>query len=329
MSDTGMPPGWWQDRKGAWHAPSDPRVQHEPDHSMSAAVRASPPEDRSTENPTSTGSSSEDETGQAERHLAAPSDDEIPAGELCPNGHPVEEDDTFCKACGVAVQSASCLNGHQLDADAHFCKECGAPRSPSVPAATAQTSPQDPQEPRASSNAVPASVPPKKRGLHVLVVVLLILVVVAGGIFLAVNRSSGGGSGAGRVTQTHTITGTLTLGDGSDPNSNNFYSKGSGNCSGQSGYDDITQGAQVTVTDGGGNVLATSSLGLGDQIGSGFGSCRFSFTLTGVPDAAFYGVTISDRGTLNYSRAQMESAGWSVAMTLGSSSGNSGNTGNS
>jgi hypothetical protein len=110
----------------------------------------------------------------------------------------------------------------------------------------------------------------------------------------------------------HTISGSLLLIDMSGRGVG--YSVASG-CGGRGGYSDISEGAQVTVRDDAGKVIATGHLGAGGWA-SGM-SCRFDFTIGSVPDAEFYQVEVSHRGPMSYSRADMEAMHWSVEMTLG------------
>ena len=79
------------------------------------------------------------------------------------------------------------------------------------------------------------------------------------------------------------------------------------------GYGDIAAGAQVVVTDGDGRVLATTALQGGILNMSG---CTFSYSVT-VPDSSFYGVTVTHRGTLTYSRQDLAGRGWLVESSLG------------
>jgi hypothetical protein len=79
------------------------------------------------------------------------------------------------------------------------------------------------------------------------------------------------------------------------------------------GYDDIEAGSQVVITDGNGNVLATTSLQGGVVNTHG---CMFTFSVT-VPDANFYGVTVTHRGTLTYSQQDLVDSGWQVHASVG------------
>lgn len=78
------------------------------------------------------------------------------------------------------------------------------------------------------------------------------------------------------------------------------------------GYSDVAAGGQVTVQDGEGTILATTTLAGGILNSRG---CTFSFS-TEVPDADFYQVTITHRGALTYSRTDLEANGWKVLAHL-------------
>jgi len=77
-------------------------------------------------------------------------------------------------------------------------------------------------------------------------------------------------------------------------------------------YGDVVAGGQVVVQDGKGNALATSTLtgGLVNTRG-----CTFAFQVE-VSDVDFYGVTVTDRGELTYSRKDMVTNQWQVVTTL-------------
>jgi hypothetical protein len=64
-------------------------------------------------------------------------------------------------------------------------------------------------------------------------------------------------------------------------------------------------------------VLGTAQLGVGvaDVAGD---SCAYPFTILNVPRAVFYGLTISHRGTIQYSFQDMTTNDWTVELTLGS-----------
>lgn len=111
------------------------------------------------------------------------------------------------------------------------------------------------------------------------------------------------------VNPEHAITGTMTLFDTSG------YANGADGCAGQDGYGDIHTGAQVTVSDEAGKILATSSLGRGDDSRP---YCVFTFRVDGVANAKTYQVEVSHRGKVAYSSSDLASKGWKVGLSIGS-----------
>jgi hypothetical protein len=111
----------------------------------------------------------------------------------------------------------------------------------------------------------------------------------------------------------YTIHGILTL------VSANLRQTGSA-CAGQGGYADIQAGKPVTVTDVLGKVIGVGQLGTGHPgTASGAahdGACDFDFTVGGIPEVAVYGIRIEERGTLEYSLAEMKQRNWSVRLQL-------------
>jgi hypothetical protein len=129
------------------------------------------------------------------------------------------------------------------------------------------------------------------------VLFVAVAVVAALGLLALVN--------SGLLTSRHTVAGTFDLTGSFDGST----------CQGSDGYDDIREGLGVTLTDGDGKVLATSSLGPGTP--NGLGDCEFTFSLGGVPEVASYSVEVGDRGRLTYLLEDMRSAGWTFGLTLG------------
>jgi hypothetical protein len=84
------------------------------------------------------------------------------------------------------------------------------------------------------------------------------------------------------------------------------------------GYPEIGPGTPVTVTDAGGGVLGTSTLGPGtlrvDNLRTQH--CVHRFALT-VPDAAVYRIEVNDRGTVEFGRADLERTGWRAGLSIG------------
>jgi hypothetical protein len=97
-----------------------------------------------------------------------------------------------------------------------------------------------------------------------------------------------------------------------------------GSCFPSDGYSDIRLGAQVTVTDDSGKVVALGSLQAGkvselwgEDTPSLFGfasKCEFDFTVDQVPAGhPFYSIEVAHRGQVRFTPAQLDS---NVALTL-------------
>lgn len=83
-------------------------------------------------------------------------------------------------------------------------------------------------------------------------------------------------------------------------------SDGDGGCEGSyhSGYDDISEGASVTVYGASGDVIATGYLGDSELAGS---ACVFEIAVADVPKGEkFYKVEVSHRGTVQVSAKEAE-----------------------
>jgi len=112
---------------------------------------------------------------------------------------------------------------------------------------------------------------------------------------------------------TFLVVGTVTVpaSIGSEPGNG-------GDCYTPDGYGDIREGAQVTVKDAAGTVIALGRLDPGhtvDSNGTFASKCIFGFTLTDVPEGKdFYLVEVSHRGELRYTRGDLASA---LTLTLG------------
>ena len=83
-------------------------------------------------------------------------------------------------------------------------------------------------------------------------------------------------------------------------------------CTGYSGYDDITEGAGVTVYDSAGKVVATGALGTGKPVS---GACSFPVTVSGVPEGSkFYQVEISHRGKVTVSASNAKAGVFAASL---------------
>ena len=199
----------------------------------------------------------------------------------------------FCPNCGTPRTGE------------RFCAKCGNDFWKGASAEGAPTSPAPPL-PGASATLQPGAMAPAgNRRIWVILGVVIFLAVVAAGGFLALTNS-------GAFVPHHTISGTFTLLDTSTEPS--ITRSGSG-CEGGGGYNDIRPGAGITLKDGDGKVLATSSLGAGSGTNT---SCDFTFSLTNVPEVPFYTIEISHRGALSYSLSDMKAQVWDLALSLGS-----------
>ncbi len=84
-------------------------------------------------------------------------------------------------------------------------------------------------------------------------------------------------------------------------------------CVGQGGYSDIHEGAQVVISDATGKTIAIGQLKSGIAVVGV--KCSFYFTVEAVPgDEDFYGIEVSHRGRVQYSRAQLDEL---VILSLG------------
>ncbi len=80
------------------------------------------------------------------------------------------------------------------------------------------------------------------------------------------------------------------------------------------GYSDLTEGAQVVVTDASGTTVAFGSLADGTISGAGF---TFTFSVPNVPALDIYGIKLTHRGTLQYSFDELQQQDWDISLTVG------------
>lgn len=105
------------------------------------------------------------------------------------------------------------------------------------------------------------------------------------------------------------ISGTFTL---SDPQ---LDFKNGEVCWGSGGYKDISNIAQVKVSDGADKILAVASLGDGKMDGDY--KCVFSFTVQGVPRSDIYQFEVANRGKITYSQNDIKENNNTVELSLG------------
>ena len=154
--------------------------------------------------------------------------------------------------------------------------------------------PADPPLP-ADPPAAPAAEPAKKR----------LSPIAAGLLGLAVGASVVGGIWAITANSEPDKPPTFTM-EGSFALTEKASSDGDGGCAGSydSGYDDISEGASVTVYGASGDVIATGHLGDSELAGNGY---IFDISVPDVPKGeAFYKVEVSHRGTVQLSAKEAE-----------------------
>jgi hypothetical protein len=110
--------------------------------------------------------------------------------------------------------------------------------------------------------------------------------------------------------ENHTLTGQLTVSD------TDFTGTVGYSCTSPSGYDDISEGAQVMVEDEQGGTLATGTLGPGIWDGQG---CVFALSVKNVGKARYYKITAgrSSRDGPRYSHQEMVDNHWAPQLVLG------------
>ena len=110
------------------------------------------------------------------------------------------------------------------------------------------------------------------------------------------------------------VAGSITLNDTNPSTYIPSITGDSSSCQGAGGYSDISPGTEVVVKNGSGTVLTTTQLDVGS--GAPPVDCQFKFSFTVMDGESDYSVTISHRGELHYTAAQLKIPD-SVAITLG------------
>jgi hypothetical protein len=97
----------------------------------------------------------------------------------------------------------------------------------------------------------------------------------------------------------------------------------SSGCVGVGDFADMVPGAQVTVTDEYGKVIASGSLGGGYdeqyrvEDGDRSTHCTFGFSVREVPDAKSYVITVAHRPAVRYTVENLTDHGWQTAFDFG------------
>jgi hypothetical protein len=129
--------------------------------------------------------------------------------------------------------------------------------------------------------------------------------IVLGGVFLMGSATNAVAAIAPPAPATFTVSGTFKLVD-EDANSETV-------CNGPEGYTDITDGAEVVVSDASGKTLGIGMLS--NPSASGSDTCNFTFTVKNVPAGKkFYGIEVTHRGTVKETEAAMKAG---PALELG------------
>ena len=72
------------------------------------------------------------------------------------------------------------------------------------------------------------------------------------------------------------------------------------------------------MRDPSGQVIATGTIGSGQQdYQAGYTTCQFKFDEGNVPDEDFYDIEIGGRGSVTFTRQELESNGWKAELTIG------------
>lgn len=95
-----------------------------------------------------------------------------------------------------------------------------------------------------------------------------------------------------------TIKGTVIVGS-----TGAGYGPGPSECHGAGAYADVTAGATVEITDGAGKTIALGKLGPGKTVN--VSQCQFAFAVD-APRSDIYGIQVSRRGVLKYTRAEVQ-----------------------
>jgi hypothetical protein len=181
---------------------------------------------------------------------------------------------------------------------------------------------QPPYLPPPGYTAPPASTPAPKRKLSVLVTAIVAVVALGAGVAIghfttgSSNKShsalvahssspapSSASAASSATLKTIAVSGTMTLVDDTG-------FTGTSTCEGTGGYSDIAAGAEVVVADDSGKTLAITDLTDGTVTAEG---CEFFFTTTVPAGLGFYSVTVTHRGIIKYSEADIASP----SLTLG------------
>lgn len=116
---------------------------------------------------------------------------------------------------------------------------------------------------------------------------------------------------------THDITGVYTL--ASSGGYESFEELNDGTCQGTGGFSDFVVGRAIVLFDAQGEQIGLGALSEGtpletDDLGT---VCEFTFAFAGVPDSPSYGFYVEDRGTVVYSKLELQRSGWFADLIIG------------
>lgn len=157
---------------------------------------------------------------------------------------------------------------------------------------------------------------PKSKAVPILAGVVTLLVLAIGGLTYAltrgpVDKKPVGTTATSAAPATFQISGTLTLTEGQFITIDDI-----GGCRGHGGFDDLTLGASVTITDAAGGVIGVSQLSGMNASDGMHGTCDLAFSVPNVPAGkGFYGVEVSHRGSVKYDEAKLKSG--DIQLTVG------------
>ena len=217
------------------------------------------------------------------------------------------------------VTMSNCLNGHSNSIDNLFCSTCGIqlqsgrPRPPVDPLLLnpPDVFSNEPQPTTSTRIAVPNRL--TKKGLAIVSATLLVVTLVAAlaGVFASEKET--------------TLRAVFTLYD-------NDIDGGWGDCRGTGGYADFGFGMDVTVRDGKGDIVATATtkspdtdeifeilldnLSIGIMSSWTSDTCTVYFETT-LPNKDFYEIEIGRRGSMSFSKSELEDKSYFVSLTLG------------
>lgn len=119
---------------------------------------------------------------------------------------------------------------------------------------------------------------------------------------------------------TITITGDFTLVDTDQARDTDREDVVEGDpCTGTGGYSDFGSAMNVTVTDGAGEIIGTTSTGAAEYVDAGRSStlfCQTSFDID-VAVVDFYRIEIGSRGDMSYSFDELRDRDFHIELTLG------------